>query len=86
MRANIDAASKALVDFLASRFVNDSVILPDKNAGEKHVLYTKEGKLKLSIQGQQSRDVTFLTNEDEKSLVDAVFAALPIYNGEVEEV
>lgn len=46
-RANIDAASKAEVDFLVSKFVSGGIALADERTGETYVIYVSNGKLMM---------------------------------------
>jgi hypothetical protein len=46
-RANIDAASQAEVDFLASKFTSRGIALVDERTGETYVIYVRNGKLMM---------------------------------------
>lgn len=78
-RENIGAAPIDMVNFLVSRLDADALTLPDRKSGENHTLYTHREKLILSIQGEQNRDATILTNEDEARILSEAEAGKVLY-------
>lgn len=78
-RENIGAAPIDMVNFLVSRLDADALTLPDRKSGENHTLYTHQEKLILSIQGEQNRDATILTNEDEARILSEAEAGKVLY-------
>lgn len=50
-RANIDAASKAAVDFLLAKFTDVGLAMYDEKTGEKYSIYVVNGKLAMKKEG-----------------------------------
>ena len=90
-RANIGAPSTKDLSVLQSKFVGERICLEDgKYAGNYYVVGVSKGEMEIykydPATGNYGEGATVLTDKDQAGIVEAVLAALPIYNGEVEEV
>ena len=90
-RANIGAPSAEEMAALQNKFMAEKILLEDgKTSGEYYLVGITKGQLEIMpydpITGTYGASKTLLTTDDKASLVEEVIAALPTYNGEVEEV
>ncbi len=65
--------------------LSQGIELEDGKNSTYHTLSIVKGKLE-QFDKANNKVYTFLTDADEQRIIDATIAALPIYNGEVEEV
>jgi hypothetical protein len=90
-RANIGVPAIEDVAVLQNKFVGDRICFEDgKYAGNYYVVGVSKGEMEIykydPVTGNYGEGATVLTDKDQAGIVEAVLAALPIYNGEVEEV
>lgn len=89
-RENIGAAGELGLQNVESRLLDGALTLKDKKNNDQHTLYSDAGQLYVQNQTAQSAAVKILTDADETQIIEAAknaaLGALPVYNGEVEEV
>lgn len=69
-RRNIGAAPQGNVDAVAARLLDDMLTLIDKKNNDDMLLYAESGNLYMQNK-DKNKKATFLTNEDEQSIIEA---------------